>query len=131
MDNINDIIGSLSEDDIASLKSAAQAMFGGNPDINLDDLLNSSQKSEQEKHHGGEKTEDSPFDFASAFTPEMFAKISTIMGSIGKKDSRYDLISALKPHLSENKRKRADEALQMLKLFEILPLLQDGFNSKK
>ena len=43
---------------------------------------------------------------------------------MNKKDHRSELLEALKPHLSERRRKRADEAMQMIKLLDILPLLQ-------
>ena len=53
----------------------------------------------------------------------LIAKISSLMGAMNKNDDRTRLIEALKPLLSEKRRKRADEAVQMMKLFEILPAL--------
>ena len=38
-------------------------------------------------------------------------------------NDRTRLINALKPMLSHSRRKKADEALQLMKLFEILPLV--------
>ncbi|MCC8023268.1 MAG: hypothetical protein LIO46_05750, partial [Clostridiales bacterium] len=38
-----------------------------------------------------------------------------------------NLILALKPHLSEKRRSRADEALQMMKMMDMLPMLQELF----
>ena len=42
---------------------------------------------------------------------------------MNKQDNRAELIKALKPLLSEKRRKRADDAIQMLRLFEILPMM--------
>ncbi len=104
MDNISDIIASLSDDDINSLKQTAASLFGDK---------------EEEK-----KEEKSAFDF-SGITPEMIGKISRMMGLLNSSSSspRCDLIKALKPLLSQDKRKRADEAMQIMKLMDILPML--------
>ena len=40
-------------------------------------------------------------------------------------DSRVQLINALKPHLSEERQKRADTAMKILKLLDLLPLLKE------
>ncbi len=103
--NIGDILSSLSDDDINSLKQTAASLFG---------------KEE-------EKTEEkSGFDF-SGIDPQMIGKITRMMGALNSSSSspRCDLIKALKPLLSQDKRKRADEALQIIKLIDILPLIQE------
>ena len=41
-------------------------------------------------------------------------------------DSRVQLINALKPHLSEERRKRADTAVKILKLLDMLPLIKES-----
>ena len=41
-------------------------------------------------------------------------------------DSRVQLISALRPHLSEERRKRADTAIKILKLLDMLPLIKES-----
>lgn len=102
MDNISDIISSLTDDDIENLKAAAANLFeeksshsqGGMPD--LSSLLSNAQ---------------------------MMAKLSQIMNMMNKQDSRAELIKALKPLLSEKRRKRADEAMQLLRLFDMLPAI--------
>ena len=43
-----------------------------------------------------------------------------------KDDSRVQLISALRPHLSEERRKRADTAIKILKLLDLLPLIKES-----
>lgn len=115
MDNINDIISNLSAQDIENLRAAAESFFG----------------SHEEKHE--EKREEKK-NFSSSGMPDlgsilgnaqMMAKLSSIMSAMNKPDQRAELIKALKPLLSEKRRKRADDAMQMLRLFEILPLLSE------
>ena len=53
----------------------------------------------------------------------LMSGIASIMGAMNKTDSRTRLIEALKPLLSENRRRKADEAMQMMKLFDLLPML--------
>lgn len=103
--NIGDIISSLSEDDINSLKETASALFG------------ESQEKKEEK---------TGFDFSS-IDPAMIGKITKIMGLLNSSSQspRCDLLKALKPLLSQDKRKRADEAMQIMKLIDILPVIQE------
>lgn len=106
MDNIGDILSSLSDKDIESLKQTAQSLFGG---------------TEEKK----EETQQS-FDF-SAIDPMMIGKITRMMSAFNSSSSnpRSDLIRALKPLLKSDKQHRADQALQMMKMLEILPLIQE------
>lgn len=103
-DNIGDIIASLSDKDIQSLKQTAQSIFG-----------EAGSKEESEK----------PPDFPSP-DPETTAKIMRIMGALNSSGTnpRCELIKALKPLLKSDKQQKADQALQIMKLLEILPLIQ-------
>ncbi|MBP3697079.1 MAG: hypothetical protein J6J45_05990 [Clostridia bacterium] len=113
MDSINDIISSLSADDIENLKAAAESIFGGKDD----------NKKDKKEEHNPPPSGGMPDLSAILGNAQMMAKISSIMGMMNKRDSRAELIKALKPLLSEKRRKRADDAMQMLKLFEILPMM--------
>lgn len=120
MDNINDILSNLSDEDMENLMAAAESLF-------------SSQK--EDNGSDGEAASGSAMpDFASLLgNAQMISKISSVMGAMNKKDDRTRLIEALKPLLSEKRRKRADEAMQMMKLFELLPALTNlmGGDGKK
>ncbi len=113
MDNINDILSGLTEEDFENLRAAADSLF-------------SDEK--EENQSGGMP------DFSSILgNAQMLSKLGSIMGAMNKTDSRTRLIEALKPLLSEKRRKKADEAMQMMKLFELLPMitnLMGGDNSK-
>ncbi len=113
MENLNDIIASLTPDDIQSLKETAQAIFGN--DFNSEKNADNSQK------------ETNPFfssNSFSSFNPDMISNIGKIM-SLMNSDSgkRCRLIEALKPNLSRERQKKADEAMQILKLLEIMPMI--------
>ncbi len=102
MDNLNDILSSLSPDDINSLKSIADSVFAN-------DKSSESQAAP---------------DLFGGISPEMLMKISGIMGAMNSgKNERCRLIEALKPNLSRARQKKADEAMQMLKILDILPML--------
>ncbi len=58
-------------------------------------------------------------------------EMQSILGIIGKlknsgSDSRTQLLTALKPHLSEPRREKVDTAIKILKMIEVLPLLKDS-----
>lgn len=117
MDSINDIISSLSAQDIENLKAAAENIFGNGDG--------------RGKSDNAEKLDSMP-DLSSVLgDARMMAKISALMGMMNKRDSRAELIGALKPLLSEKRRKRADDAIQMLKLFEILPMMEQIMGGDK
>lgn len=123
MDNIQDILNGLSPEDMASLQSMADAMFGGSmPTPNQTPPQQATQN-----HSAGEKPKQGAGpDLFSGMNPEMFQTISQIMQAMQKKDNRSDLIQALKPFLGQDRRKRADQALQMIRMMEMLPMLQQG-----
>lgn len=59
---------------------------------------------------------------------QMIMKAKTIINKMNKASSKNaDLIRALKPHLSERSRGRADEAIRIMQLFEALPYIKDLF----
>lgn len=96
--DISEIISSLSEDDINQLKSVAGSLMGN----------------ANEKKDSGQNDSD-------------------IMGSMNKlnkmfntDDDRTALIKALKPMLSEPKQQKAEEAIKILRLIQLVPLLRES-----
>ena len=104
MPDINSLLESLSSEDISALGDMAQQLFGNN---------------------SAEKTAPDPAaDIFGGIDPSMLAKIMQVMPLLQSGDNdRTRLINALKPMLSRHRRKKADEAIQLMKLFEILPLI--------
>ena len=56
------------------------------------------------------------------------AAISAIAGllSSGANNKNAELLLSLKPYLSKKRQKKTDEAIKLLKLLSILPLLKDS-----
>ena len=95
--DINEIISSLSEDDVNQLKSIAGNLFGAQ-----------------------EKTESQSQD------NDILRSIGELSKLFSQEDERTALIKALKPMLGEEKQKRADEAVKILSLIQMIPLLKDS-----
>ncbi|MBQ3150863.1 MAG: hypothetical protein IJB86_06425 [Clostridia bacterium] len=102
-DNISDIIAGLSDDDLNALKETAQSFF--------------SQNEQNKSAADGE---------GFSLSPDMLLKIGNIMSAMnGKSDGRDNLIAALKPYLSRKRQQKADEAMQLLRLMDILPTIMN------
>ena len=102
MDSINDIIASLSDEDMKQLKSIADEVM----------------------KDGSNRKENS----SDGIDMNMLLKAKDIMNRMNNASNKNtQLILALKPHLSEKSREKADNAAKMLKLFEILPYIKDLF----
>ncbi|MDE6384935.1 MAG: hypothetical protein K2L36_02165 [Eubacterium sp.] len=118
MDNLNDIISSLSSDDINMLKGVASSILG-------EDAVNDSPKPAPQQNNNTNSLASLGFN-ADDFNMMMKAKsMFDRMNSTSNKNT--DLILALKPHLSPENRNKADTAIRILKMFEMLPLLKDFF----
>ena len=104
MDNISDILSSLSEQDIENLKQTAAALF-------------SQANQEQPK--------DNDLFSSLGADAQMISKISGIMQTLNRQDSRCDLLRALKPLLKPERQHRADEAIRLLKIVSMLPALRE------
>ncbi|MBQ5823315.1 MAG: hypothetical protein IIW48_00735 [Clostridia bacterium] len=106
MPDINSLLESLSAEDLSALGDTAQQLFGT------------------------QQTEEPAPDIFGGIDPNMLAKIMQLMPMLtnaGDND-RTRLICALKPLLSKTRRKKADEAMQLIRLLEILPILRgEGF----
>lgn len=121
MDNLNDIINSLSADDINMLKGVASSILG---DSNAEQPQNPPQQKNQ-----AQQSSDLPMSLGfDSIDFDMIMKAKTIFDKMNTKNSKnVDLIMALKPHLSPETQNKADQALRIIKLFEVLPLLRELF----
>lgn len=118
MDNINDIIASLTPDDIKSLKETAEAIFG-----------NSNPTEKNHQPYTESTGINNNYDFSPFLNPDMISKIAGIMSAMNSDGGkRCKLIEALKPNLSYQRQKKADEAMQILRLLEMLPLITNIAN---
>lgn len=121
MDNIADLLSSISSDDLEKLKSVAAGIMGNNSES-----TNSSESSNQNAQASNQNTNGAN-PFASMFGDDMTKTLMTVASQMNKEDDRTHFISALKPLLSDDRRKKADDAMKFLKLMEMLPLIKGIF----
>ncbi|HCK43327.1 MAG TPA: hypothetical protein DHW16_02835 [Ruminococcaceae bacterium] len=127
--NINDILSSLSNEDIEMLKGVAGSI------LNQSDMQSSAQQQKPPQSTPQSAPQDRqslpPQINGLNFNSDDFAmimKAKSIFDRMNKTSSKNaDLINALKPHLSEQSRQKADQAIRILKLFDMLPYLKDLF----
>lgn len=124
MDQINELLSSLSPDDIDSLKSLANSLLGSVSNKEENGAPQSAQPS-----LAPPSPPNSPLanDLLGNIDVETIAKIGSVMGMLNSKsdDNRVALINALKPLLSEPRRNKADDALKIIRMMEILPILKN------
>lgn len=119
MDNLNDIIANLTPSDINMLKGVAQSILGGE---NAD-----GAEPKEEVRPAAALPNANPLGLGQEDF-KMMMKAKTIFDKMNSASNKNtDLILALKPHLSPENRNKADTAVKILKLFDILPLLKDLF----
>lgn len=60
-------------------------------------------------------------------SPNEVAGIMKLVGALKNNvnDQRVNLLISLRPHLSEKRQKRVDDAVKILKLISLMPLLKD------
>ena len=115
MENINDIINSLSAEDINMLKGVASSILGEQGEKSPPPPKNTVPNQLQ-----GLGLDNLDFD--------MIMRAKSIFEKMNNTPNKnVDLIMALKPHLSKDTQGKADQALRILKLFEVLPLLRELF----
>ena len=110
--DISSILSSLSNEDIERLKATAQQFFG------------TQEKQEPEKpvRNNGNGAGSLP---ELSFDPELLTGVARLSRMMNENDEKSAFITSLKPLLSEQRRKKADDAVMMLKFFRIISLLQE------
>lgn len=128
--NINDIISNLTPDDINMLKGVASSILGeGAPENTQSTTQNSSAQNLNNNQNNNQNALQSlnslgldNLDF------NMIMKAKSIFDKMNNTPNKnVDLIMALKPHLRPETQNKADQALKIIKLFEVLPLLRELF----
>lgn len=87
-------------------------------------LSNASFSSQQEKQSANSN---SLFP-SSGFSPDMlsmFSKIAPLMSDVSKEDDTQRLLNALRPFLSDDRKKKLDEANKLLKIMKLLPMVKE------
>lgn len=97
MTDIENLLASVSPEDMARLQSVASSLIGG------------AQKENNEQA-------ESP-----AFSMESLKPIMSAIGKMNDNDDRIKLIMHLKPLLGPDRQRRADEAVKFLHIMQIWP----------
>ena len=114
--DIGSILSSLSSEDINNLKNVANSILGG-------EKTEQPEKKENKESGANFKTPD----FSSMGLPDMsvFENLLPLLSKLNSHDEREDFICALKPLLSDERKRKADEAMKFIKLLSIIPLLKE------
>lgn len=115
MDSISELLSSVSPEELERLKGVAQNLIAQN---DTEKLSTEASKASQQSENSG---------VSSLFGADMAKMLTTVAGQLNREDDRTKFISALKPLLSEDRRKKADEAMRFLRLMDTLPLLKGLF----
>lgn len=133
--NINDIISNLTPDDINMLKGVASSILGeGAPE---NDTQNNVQNAPAQNQPNNKSINNNSNQNAlqslnslglDSLDFNMIMKAKAIFDKMNNTPNKnVDLIMALKPHLRPETQNKADQALKIIKLFEVLPLLRELF----
>lgn len=112
MADLQELLSSISDEDMAKIKSVA------------DSLMSNNTKNESKQEPSQVNNFSLPFDMGT------MGKMMSLMGQMNKDDHRTRLIGDLKPLLSEERRQKADEAIKFLQLMDMLPLLKGLFGNE-
>lgn len=105
MTDIENLLASVSPEDMERLKSMASSIMSGN----------SAKKEEQSENASLS---------APAFSMESLKPIMSAIRKMNDNDDRISLILHLKPLLGPDRQRRADEAVKFLHIMQILPELR-------
>ena len=100
--DVGELLSSLGEDDVKKLKDMAAQFFGAD---------------------GGEqqtKGSAGPESALTGFDPALLKNVAKMSSLMNAKDARCDFMLSLKPLLSEKRRRKADEAVMLLRVFRLL-----------
>lgn len=117
MEEVEKIMSSLSGEDMQMLQNMARDMFSGQGEKN-----NAKEEADVPKDtHNSMPFGDIPLDF------ETIKKISSIIQKLNSRrdDKRCDFLLSLKPLLSKPRQQKIDSAVQILRIMDILPLIQE------
>lgn len=104
--DISEILSSLTSEDMEQLKAVASSLMGSG---------HTDEKKEQNSSTGN-----------NLFNSAMLGNLGKISNAVSADDHRTALLKALKPMLSEQRQQKADEAIKIMKIIQLLPLLRES-----
>lgn len=115
--DIESLLNSLSAEDVENIKKAAAGIFGN---------TDHAKEETHTQNKAGKSTVQSDT-FAGLGLPDLsvLSSLAPVLQAFNSHDERVDFINALKPLLSQERRQKADEAMKLVKLLSVLPLLRE------
>ena len=110
--DLNDLLSSLSDEDMKQLQETAAQLLG-----NMQEQTPSGSGSGIADLLGG----GNPF-----ADPKLLSGLSRYFGKMNEQDHRSDFLYALKPLLSEARRSKVDEAVNILRVMKMMHMLREG-----
>lgn len=129
MDDMMNKIGEILSDpeSLKQITELAQMFMSGKVsdenDADSDQTENKEEKSDDKAESSSSENTDSIF---SGFDFSKLIKIQEIMGAVSGKDKNSELLLALKPHLSEEKQKKVDKAIKLMKIIAVWNIIKDS-----
>lgn len=145
--DINSILSSLSQEDIENLKKTAADIMGGMSNNNVSGNASNNgygngrnngnnQAQFTDKTNSENSNNISIENILSSFSQSggnsfgfpdmnMLSSLAPVLQAVNSKDDRVEFINALRPLLSNDRRKKADEAVKIVRLLSVLPLLKE------
>lgn len=116
MDDISEKLQSMLSDEEGLKK--LQSIYEILSESGTHEACSEEEKKDETKDSESEES-DSEFDFSSFF------KLQSLLEGVNTENSSTALITALKPYLSEERRKKADKAVKILNLLNIYTTLRE------
>ncbi len=116
--DIASVLSSLSPEDIEKLKNTAQQFFGEKTEKHDE---NNTLQQNTPKLNGSNAT-----GFELPFDPKLLTGVARLSKMMNEDDEKSRFIQSLKPLLSDKRRKKADDAVMMLKFMRIINALQEN-----
>lgn len=109
--DLNDLLSSLSDEDMQQLQQTAAQLLG-----NMQSPQTDNADTQNEAFAGNNPL----------FDPKLLGGLSKYFGQLNQKDRNSDFLYALRPLLSESKRPKVDEAVNILRVCKMINMLRDG-----
>ncbi len=89
----------------------------------FEQLLDSDDK---KGNTSDDKTSEEENDLLGGIDLDAVMKLGEIMSQMNRSDKNTQLLLALKPHLRPENQQKADNAIKLIKIMNVLPLLKDS-----
>ncbi len=138
--NLGSLLDNISKEDMASLQKTAQSLMDSGALKGILGAVENGQADVGAKPvppavaDGAGSEADSAQNILSALTQNggfsmpdlsMLSNLAPVLQAFNARDDRIDFINALRPLLSQERRQKADEAMKIVKLLSVLPLLRE------